>query len=40
VALSIIQAIIVMMMVDHWWWSLHFGVLFLVGDGIIMAEQI
>ncbi len=26
--LSVLIAIIITMLVDHWWWSLHFGVLF------------
>ena len=28
-SLPILSAIIVIMLVDHWWWSLHFGMLFL-----------
>jgi len=25
---SILLSLIVMMTADHWWWSLHFGILF------------
>ena len=27
--LAILTSLVIMLMVDHWWWSLHFGMLFL-----------
>ncbi len=41
-ALSILLSILIMMMFDHWWWSLHFGVLlfwFVLGILFINAHK-
>ena len=38
--LPILLALITMMMFDHWWWSLHFGILFFwLLMGLIIRER-
>lgn len=37
--LSLVMALLVMMMFDHWWWSLHFGIFFFwIIIGIVYTE--
>ena len=40
IMLPILTAIIIMMVLDHWWWSLHFGILlFWFVLGLMLREK-